>query len=338
MTSSLQPDRAEIGRFVRLLHPEMGSVYEMRAFDRAGRTISGYFSSVDAFTDAAVRISGEARGVHVTLNAVDPTLLARRANRAAYVGRGESTTADRNVPRRTALLVDLDPERPEGVSSTDIEHAAAIAKAHETAAALRAQGWPEPALVDSGNGAHLVYPINEPGDDGELVKRVLLALAAAFDDGAVHVDTGVFNPARITKVPGTPVRKGDSTTDRPHRLARFLSAPDALQPVPHELLAELAAQVPADAPRERHGGGSSAPLDVERFLAAAGLETRGSPVTAAGGTRWRFAACPHCGGAPGATPGCGSTPAAASPLAAGATLATCHGRHCESGSLMPTSR
>lgn len=50
---------------------------------------------------------------------------------------------------------------------------------------------------------------------------------------------------------------------------------------------------PARTPATTRNGYGPA-LDVARFLADAGLVTRGSPVPADGGTRWRFDACPKC--------------------------------------------
>jgi hypothetical protein len=41
----------------------------------------------------------------------------------------------------------------------------------------------------------------------------------------VKIDQSVHNPARLCKVPGTWARKGDNTTDRPHRIAQFLEVP-----------------------------------------------------------------------------------------------------------------
>ena len=43
----------------------------------------------------------------------------------------------------------------------------------------------------------------------------------------LELDQVVFNPARLTKLYGTTTRKGDHTQDRPHRLARIISLPEA---------------------------------------------------------------------------------------------------------------
>ena len=55
---------------------------------------------------------------------------------------------------------------------------------------------------------------NEPASD-TLVQTALTALASEFNTAGVHVDTGVFNAARLFRVPGTVNAK--SNTPQPDR-------------------------------------------------------------------------------------------------------------------------
>src|SRR5262249_45633825 len=76
----------------------------------------------------------------------------------------------------------------------------------------------------TGNGASAVFrlaplPNDARGEASALVHTVLEALQQRFGTATVKVDTSVFNPARITKVPGTFARKGDDTPRQPHRMA-----------------------------------------------------------------------------------------------------------------------
>ena len=98
--------------------------------------------------------------------------------------------------------------------------------------AAAADGWPAPVVADSGNGYHLLYRLAEdvpvaavpvPADDP--VRRLLRHLAAKFDTAHAAIDTSVFNPGRIVKLPGTKARKGPGTPDRPHRRASLLEVP-----------------------------------------------------------------------------------------------------------------
>ncbi|MEZ5590142.1 MAG: hypothetical protein R3F53_05335 [Gammaproteobacteria bacterium] len=242
---------ADIRRTLELLHPA-GTVFEIRIL-KTGRkkTVRGYFDNVDAAAKNCHYWNGKAPAIYVTLNPVNPALLARSANRLESYA--ETTTVDTDIPARRWLLVDCDPVRPSGISSSDAEHAAALERIKSIRAALQEQGWPQPVAADSGNGGHLLYRIELPNNpaSGQLVQRCLQALAQKFDDEQVTVDTSVFNAARITKIYGTLARKGDSTPERPHRLARLLNVPETVTPVPHEQLQALAAQFvePAEKPK-----------------------------------------------------------------------------------------
>jgi hypothetical protein len=91
---------------------------------------------------------------------------------------------------------------------------------------LAAQGWSTPIIADSGNGYHLLYPIDLPNDDAsrKLIERTLKALDGLFGDESVDFDVKNFNAARIWKLYGTLARKGDPVPERPHRVARMLEA------------------------------------------------------------------------------------------------------------------
>ena len=208
-----------------------GDVTEIRALDatctgeRYSGTWSGYFNNPSRLAEAVLSIDA-AKGVYFVPNPIDPRLLARAENHLRRMGRSDSATADCDIIARRWLLLDADPVRPAGISSTDAEHDAAIARIRAIADALSGRGWPRPILADSGNGAHALYPIDLPVDDGGLVQRCLEALAHEFDDDDVTIDRKVFNPARIWKLPGTRACKGDNTADRPHRMARVIEVAD----------------------------------------------------------------------------------------------------------------
>lgn len=202
---------------------EPGSTVELRVPIRPGRTISGYFDDLDKMAREAAHLSGRHPGIYFTCNPVNQALLARAANRTSDYAK--LTTGDHDVARRRWLPLDLDPVRPSGIASTDAEHQLALERAHQVRAYLvDEQGWPEPIMVDSGNGAYVLCRIDLPNDDAsrDLVKRCIDALAFIFDDDQLHIDGTMFNAARIIRIPGTLNCKGDSTPDRPHRQAEVL--------------------------------------------------------------------------------------------------------------------
>lgn len=234
--SQSSPEDAQ--RFLALL-ARPGDVFELRALSKRNgkqQIAAGFFDDMGALAQAAIARSGREDGIYITLNPVHPGLLSRLpANRIHQVGNGDSTS-DRDVIARRHLLIDIDPIRPAGISSDDVEHAAALALATRMQVELAALDWPEPLVADSGNGAHLVYAIDLPRDDGKLVERVLAELSRRYSTPQLKVDEKVFNPARISKIYGTLTRKGQSTPDRPHRIARICSTPRSLEPIPRHLL------------------------------------------------------------------------------------------------------
>jgi hypothetical protein len=187
---------------------------------------SGYFStqSLVNLCKAALLHSPTARGVYFTLNPLKPELLARRTNRVDWAQDGE-LTKDQDVLQRRWLLIDADPIRDSKISATDDEKARAEELIRGIKDHLSKEGWPRPILADSGNGYHLFYRVDLPTNDGQQVAHILKALEQRFTTDHVHIDTGVHNPARICKVPGTWARKGDPLLERPHRVARILEVP-----------------------------------------------------------------------------------------------------------------
>jgi hypothetical protein len=278
---ALRANRNEILRAIRLLTRQQG-VYEIRALGIApyGQVGCGYFDAA-ALDEATALIDAVASkiavGFYITLNPTEPALLARAANRLAC-GRNLISTSDKEIVTRQWLPIDCDPQRPAGISSTDVEHQAALQRAKEIRAFLAGRGWALPSFADSGNGAHLNYFLSKlPNDDesAALIKRVLEAIDSLFSDSATKVDCSNFNAARIWKLYGTPVRKGDDIRERPHRLARILEAPDKLEIVRREQLEEIAALMPEPEPiSTKPSRSADEPFDLERFIAEHGIPVK----------------------------------------------------------------
>lgn len=247
MTAALF-DADEVRKAIALL-VEPKQVFEIRALDARLNDnkwkigiVSGYFDNADKAVEALSNI-GKAKSIYITLNPVIPDLLARRCNRLDYAGKDE-LTGDQHITRRRWLLIDTDPERPAGISATEDELKAALARANEVEKFLTEIGFPQPVRAGSGNGGHLLYRIDLPVDDGGLIKNVLTVLATKFDDAIVGVDQTVFNSSRITKLYGTLACKGDNVPERPHRFSKVCSVPDPLEVVSKDLLEKVAALQP----------------------------------------------------------------------------------------------
>ncbi|PLS87268.1 MAG: hypothetical protein CYG60_02795 [Actinobacteria bacterium] len=317
----------EIARTHELLFKPR-QVVELRAF-KGRETVSGYFDDGEALIQKAVELDGRGYAVYVTVNKVDPDLLARAKNRVRKVYR-QPTTSDTDVVRRRWLPLDFDPVRPAGVSSTDEEKGAALLRARQVRDYLRKKGWPEPLFADSGNGAHLLYPVDLPNDPESLrlVKGILEALAFQFSDGAVEVDTSNCNAARLWKLYGTTARKGDDTKERPHRTSRLLEAPEgaaAGEPVEREKLEAVAAMRPTVTSREERsrnpGRNGHKEFDLAEWIERHGVPVRREGPWGQGGYRYVLEECPWNGHMDNA--------AYIVRFANGAVAAGCHHNSCQ---------
>ena len=291
-------DANEITHALRLWF-QTGDVFEVRVLDavsadyRREHIESGYFDydHISAVPEALKRLLSF-RGVYVTVNPVNPALLARAVNRLRPAGRNP-TTADTDIVRRRWLLIDCDPRRASGVSSSNAEHESALDKAREIRGGLSSLGWPEPVLTDSGNGAQLMYRIDLPADDGELVRRVIGEIAKASSE-QVAIDTSVHNPARIWRLPGTMNCKGDSIPERPHRMARILNEPQDIVSVSLEQIRDIVSyqrkDSQADVPDDERKHIIPA-FDLDSWIAQYCPEL-GSPQPWKGGRKWIFPVCP----------------------------------------------
>lgn len=285
-----KPDKAAMLAALAALF-EPGDVIELRAFPRGRkRTDAGYFDGEhrEALVEAAAKLNADGAAVYVTLNRIDPQLLRRYCNRIESFAK--TTTSDANAIRRRWLLIDLDPVRLADTPTTDAQVEAAREAAAKCYRLLKDAGWPDPLVGASGNGWHLLYPLDLP-NDGEstaLVKGALAGLAERLDDATVKVDQSVFNAARITKLYGTVATKGDHTPLAPWRLSKLVSAPTRGDPVtPDQLRALHPAPAVATTPR---AASARASFDLIDFLSRLGIEYEQGPHE--GRERYRLAHCP----------------------------------------------
>ena len=88
--------------------------------------VAGWFRDQEKAANLATR--NEAEGIYTTLNPCQDALIGRADHRLKA---GVSRTKDEEIEKIQNLLIDLDPIRPEGISSTDAEHQAALEMAQQ---------------------------------------------------------------------------------------------------------------------------------------------------------------------------------------------------------------
>lgn len=198
-----------------------GQVVEVRALHPfASRTFAtAEAGALAALARFAAGHSGTAKGVYFTPNPL-----------TSVIGSGKGGThLDADVGTRHWLLADFDPARPKDSNATAAERGAALAAARAVQDTLTCRGFGGMVLGDSGNGAHLMIPVDLANDTEarEWHRLFLRHLGERFGTEAVTVDPTTHNAARIWKLPATLAMKGPDTPERPHRYARLIDVPES---------------------------------------------------------------------------------------------------------------
>jgi len=220
----MQLDRGlEIAKMWKILRTDSDSILELRALWPSGidgarppRTehfrVANY-TSIEAcqraFETRAFQLNDLGYNVYTVMNPIKP----------GFTG-GAAT--DEDILCRRLLLVDIDRAGTKKVPACQSELDAALVLAKSIKSYATTLDFPEPTMVMSGNGYHLYYPLPDLENTPEttaVIQKALNDLAGSFNTASMSVDTTVYNASRITKVPGTVMRKGVASDERPHRIA-----------------------------------------------------------------------------------------------------------------------
>jgi len=162
-----------------------------------------------AFEEEALRLNALGYNIYIVMNPI-------KADFSGYAA------CDDDIAFRDLMLIDIDRAVKNIEPANDPEVEAARLVANDVIGYLAKHDFSDPIRVMSGNGHHLYYVLkdipNTP-DAEATIETILHNLARKFDNPQVKIDTVVFNASRITKVPGTVMRKGAESDGRPHRMA-----------------------------------------------------------------------------------------------------------------------
>ncbi len=219
---------SEIKKMWRIFPCGTDSILEMRALLPIGgnaqhpKSIIKHFRGVDhqttdelraAFEEEALRLNSIGYNVYIVMNPIKRDFSCK------------SAACDNDIEYRDLLLVDIDRTCKTQCPANDAELGAAKQVAEDVSEYLYSRGWGDPVQVMSGNGYHLYYNLRAVPNTPEtksFCEFVLKGLASKFNTPEAKIDVSVFNASRITKVPGTVMRKGDESAERPYRMAVVL--------------------------------------------------------------------------------------------------------------------
>lgn len=269
-----------------------GDLTEIRILS-GNKTWSGYFKDVNTLINCIEPFSNSPHTqIYFTLNHIKEACYGRsQCNKIIQIFR-EPTTSDVDIDGRTHILIDLDPKRPAGVSSSEEELNYAYLKACDVYNWLMSQGFYEPIVCRSGNGYHVIVPclIAATPENTETIKKFLQVLSMIFSDEHIDVDEKVFNLARISKLPGTMACKGENTLDRPWRQSMIVHVPSEVKATDIAYFKKVAAMFPEEEKPNRYNNYSSEKFDLVEFLNKHGIGYTTQRV--AGGTKYILEHCP----------------------------------------------
>lgn len=284
-------DSQEIRRWHSIFKRD-DELFEIRIL--ADRTWSGYFYDVETAIKALEPFDNA--NIYYSINEVKSACASRDQFNCFRQVKG-TATSKQDITHRWWLPIDVDCERPSGVSSTDEEKAKAHKKAQSVFLFLRDNGFSTPVVCDSSSGYHILYPIDMDNtqESEDCIKAFLEILANNFTDECVKIDTVLHDANRILRLSGTYGRKGRSTNERPHRLAKILSVPSEIKRMDIKQIKAFNAKyaIKVEQPQRRQFQGSqNEQFNLRDFIAKHGIKVAKEIPISGGGTKFVLEECP----------------------------------------------
>ena len=267
-------------------------LFEIRVL--GDRTWSGYFYDVEIAIQQLAPFDNA--NIYYSVNEVKKACASRSQFNCFKQVKG-TATSKQDIEHRWWLPIDVDCERPSGVSSTNEEKEKAHKKAQDLYVFLRDNGFSKPIICDSSSGYHLLYPIdmNNSQASEDTIKQFLEILASNFTDESVKIDTVLHDANRILRLSGTYGRKGRSTNERPHRLSKILSAPKDYVRMKREQIDSFNTKYAIkieQAQRRQFNGIPNEQFNLRSFIAKYGIKVSKEIPISGGGTKYVLEECP----------------------------------------------
>ena len=284
-------DENEIRKAISIMKNQ-NDLFEVRIVASSKKNVSGYFRDAETCINALKGVpANDNCNVYITLNGIRDECYSRQ-QRDRFMNNVSPTTTDSDIDLYTWFLIDIDPVRAAGTSSSEEQIVLAKRKSNEVYLFMKQTGFEEPIVGFSGNGVHLLYSVglavNE--ENKKLVKDCLAVLSLFFSDDKVSVDTANFNPARVCKLYGTLAQKGANTQERPHRMSYIVQAPEKAKQNDKALLQKLAGYLPVPDSPQGYNRFNPREFDLDQWLDGHGLHY--TKASYGSGTKYILEHCP----------------------------------------------
>lgn len=265
----------EIRKTIALMKPE-GQLFEVRVIYGNKSMYSGYFTNADDLMRAFDELRNFADcNIYMTLNSINAACYDRiQKNR--FEKNAKATTSDHDVVGYEWLMIDLDPQRPSGTSSTDEQIEKAKEQGNKIYQFMRNLGFSKPLFANSGNGVHLLYRIRLKNSDEnrKLIEMSLKTLNMLFASPEIDVDMKNFNQSRVCKLYGTTAQKGANSDARPHRMSYIIGNPESIEVNDIKYLQKLCDLYPKEEKPQKYNNYQPREFDLEEWLNKYGLRYR----------------------------------------------------------------
>lgn len=281
----------EIRKTIALMKPD-GQLFEVRVIYGNKAMYSGYFTNADDLMRAFDELRNFADcNVYITLNSINAACFDR-VQKNRFEKNAKTTTSDNDIVGYDWLMIDLDPKRPSGTSSTDEQIKKAKEQGNKIYQFMQNLGFSKPLFANSGNGVHLLYRIRLKNSDEnrKLIEMSLKTLNMLFTSPDIDVDMKNFNQSRVCKLYGTTAQKGANSNDRPHRMSYIIGNPESIEVNDIKYLQKLCALYPKEEKPQKYNNYQPREFDLEEWLNKYGLRYRKSSY--ADGTKYILDCCP----------------------------------------------
>ncbi len=264
----------DIQRAISLLF-QPGQLVEIRGKFREGGMASMYFTDLHKMARVLEKkdANGRFQAIWYTLQRLKPGI-----DQSKDPGKA---TSRKDIAAYEWLVIDIDrPRQPKGTkkeNATDAELQILARCRNKVQAWLRDLGWPEPLVMCSGNGWHLLYKVPSWPADAHwfgVLKDTLKGIAYHFrdisgeakDGKQFNIDESLSEPEQIIKAYGTWSRLSERNEgETPWRESGIVSVPKEIVPLKLSNLLEAQMELPTTSAGKSSSTGKGRPYDPEWY-------------------------------------------------------------------------